>query len=249
MPSSDANQTGDADQTGDANQTGDVAALDGQVEDSAANLDSAVRDSAVRDSASDDGSVPSDASSAGDSSGGSDGATSFCAMVRCAAGSYCCEEARACLPNATPCPPRVDGDAGADSGSRLCGRAVCTGREECCTTGGAMSCVPAGTCGADSFCSLVRCAAGNYCCESARACVADSVTCRDPASPAPFCRPACAGSETCCGVGDRATCITRGMVCASDPCLGVTCGSGFSCCGVGRNAGVCQPDACLSCCM
>lgn len=87
--------------------------------------------------------------------------SSYCAMVRCAAGFTCCEAARACIPMGSLCVAPTDAGVGA------CTRdADCTGGQGCCTSTGrcydtrCLACCmprPSGCTSND------QCAAGQWC--------------------------------------------------------------------------------------
>ncbi len=114
----------------------------------------------------------------------------FCAMVRCAAGTYCCESARACIPDGSACGAPVD--AGVDSGV-----ATCASDRDCAA---GMAC-----CGFTGRCYDTRCLA---CCMFA------------PPDAGPgrcTSNSQCAATQYCAGTGcDTAgTCATRPEICTT----------------------------------
>lgn len=90
----------------------------------------------------------------GNSDGGvADAGPGFCATANCAAGTFCCESQRACIPGNLTCrmgPPP------------MC-RPGCSGGQVCCGN----MCVPAGTCAMDP-CANVTCGDGYSCCGTGR---------------------------------------------------------------------------------
>ena len=57
--------------------------------------------------------------------------SSFCATVRCAAGTRCCEALRMCIPDRVPCPGEDAGLGAFDAGPTGC-TPPCTGINVCC---------------------------------------------------------------------------------------------------------------------
>jgi hypothetical protein len=88
--------------------------------------------------------------------------TSYCAMVRCAAGFTCCEAARACIPMGTLCIAPADAGVAActrdaDCGGGLMGCCTATGR---CYDTRCLACCMARPSGCTTN---AQCAAGQYC--------------------------------------------------------------------------------------
>jgi hypothetical protein len=152
--------------------------------------------------------------------GAPDTGTSFCAMVRCAAGFRCCEARQACILNSEVCP----GDPVLDAGVPTCA----SNRD--CLTG---ECVfPSRSCG-----SLGTCVAAIACLIPETFCACNGVTYQ-------ACRPDRPTQSTgaCGGVRDAGAAVDGGATCNGDR----DCGAGQACCpGTGR----CYPSACLACCM
>jgi hypothetical protein len=139
--------------------------------------------------------------------GGGGGGDSFCARVRCVAGTECDEATRSCEP--------------VDPNELFCARVRCASGTVC--NEGTRSCEPAEPGG--PFCPTVLCAPGMVCNEAARSC--------EPAGPPePFCPTAlCAPGTTCneatnaCEPVEPAPCVVTGcsgQVCAGAP-VATTC--------------------------
>ena len=116
--------------------------------------------------------------------------TSFCATVRCIAGTTCCESLRACIPNGTACP-------GVDAGVVDAGPSRCASDRDC---GSGQSC----------------CAFTNQCYPSA--CLGCCMFPPPDAGPA-ACRSNadCASTQYCAGTGcgTAGTCATRPTICTT----------------------------------
>lgn len=148
-----------------------------------------------------------------------DSGTSFCAMVRCAAGSRCCEALRACIPNDQACA----GDP-VDAGVIDAGSAGCATSRDC----RAGECVfPESACGTLGTCM------------PAIACLRPETYCACNGTTYQSCRPdRPTTSRGACG----STVDAGTTSCTTDR----DCGGGRSCC---AGTGVCYPSACLGCCM
>jgi hypothetical protein len=195
--------------------------------------------------------------------GAPDTGTSFCAMVRCAAGFRCCEARRACILNSEVCPGDPVLDAGVrDSGVSFCATVRCAAGFRCCEA--RQACIlnsevcpgdpvlDAGvpTCASNRDCLTGECVFPSASCGSLGTCVA-AIACLLPET---FC--ACSGvtyqacrpdrptqsTGACGGVRDAGAAVDGGATCTGDR----DCGAGQACCpGTGR----CYPSACLACCM
>lgn len=134
--------------------------------------------------------------------GAPDTGSSFCALVRCAAGTRCCEARRACIPNDESCPGDpvdagvVDGGAVGCASSRDCRSGECVFPESACSS--------LGTCMAQIACLIPV----TYC-----ACNGTTYQACRPDRPTT--------SRGACGVS-----VDAGTRCASDR----DCGAGRSCC-------------------
>lgn len=95
-----------------------------------------------------------------------DAGSSFCAMVRCAAGTRCCEARRACIPDAEYCPgdpadagvPACASDRDCGAGQSCCGL---TGR--CYASGCLACCMFAVRCTSNTECASTQYCAGTGC--------------------------------------------------------------------------------------
>jgi hypothetical protein len=155
--------------------------------------------------------------------------TSFCAMVRCAAGFRCCEARRMCVANTDFC-PGDPADAGAPDVPAV--RDVPVSVDAPAPRDVPAPDVPT------SFCAMVRCSAGFRCCEARRMCIADTDICPgDPADAGVVdAGPGGCASARECGAGQECvfpdsacartgTCMTQVACLISQPfcaCTGVT---------------------------
>ena len=146
-----------------------------------------------------------------------------CATVRCRKGTHCCPECgRVCVPNSVSCKEACsDIFCGGFAGIECPDGYTCVDDpgDDCDPRKGGADC--GGICvrSGDNVCATVRCRSGTHCCPDCgrRACIPDSVSCKEACTSTPCNEETCGPGEYCCNES-CSRCVPYGQGCTREIC-------------------------------